>query len=155
MKTIRNFKKTRRDGNVIDELMSTKDMVSLGWKPDKVVKVEWDNGSQHVALHARFGMLAKVIPGRNFVATIEENDESGKHCMLSVVNADGILHLTFSNAQLIREKEELGEFCWFEKSRIDKPNVFGIVFNCNSDNSMFQLDIDALSGITVGIYPVR
>ncbi|MHB0991234.1 MAG: hypothetical protein ACYC3O_11795 [Burkholderiales bacterium] len=153
MTTIQQFREIRRDGKVIDESMKAEDIFALG-STEKVIEVQWHNGSQPVSIRNVYGVLAKVVPGREFVAT-NEHDESGQHRMLSIINADGSRRLQLPNIQKIRANDEAGEFCWFEPPRIESPNVFGVVFSCSSDNSMFQLDIDAINGAVVGVYPMR
>ena len=155
MMTIQNFKKIRRDGKVIDESMRAKDMVALGWSPDKVLEIRWNNGSQFISFKTRYGVLGIVVPGRETIAVIEENDESGQYHTLSVINADGSKRMELSNVQKVFDKDEVGEFLWFESARVASPNIFGVIFRRSSDNLMYQLDIDALNGNVVGTCPVR
>jgi hypothetical protein len=151
--TIQQFIEIRRDGKVIDETMSVEDIGALG-AIEKVIEVQWRNGSQPVSFRDAYGVLAIVVPGREFVAA-NGHDESGQRRVLSVINADGTQRLQLSNTQVIRGKGELGDFRWFESPRVESLNVFGVVFERASDNSMFQLDIDAINGNVVGVYPVR
>lgn len=155
MMTIKDFRKIRRDGKVIDESMRAIDMVALGWTPDKVLEIQWNNDSKLISFKARYGVLGMVIPGREAVAVIEENDESGQRNTLSVINVDGSRRMQFSNIQKLQGEDEMGQFCWFEPARIALSNVFGVIFNRASDNLMFHLDIDASDGNVVGVYPVR
>lgn len=152
--SIHNFMEIRRDGKVIDESMSAEDVFALG-NPEKIVEVKWRDDARLVSIHDDLGMLAKVVPGRNFVA-INGHDEPSSQCRkLFIMNADGSKRLQLSNVQNIRGANESGKFCWFEPSRTESSDVFGVVFNVASDDSMFQLDIDATSGAIVGTYPVR
>lgn len=151
--TINQFKEIRRDGKIIDESMKAEDIFALG-SPEKIIEIQWHNGSQPVSIRDAYGILAKVVPGREFVAT-NGHDESGQHRTLSIINADGSRRLQLSNIQEIRGKVEVGEFCWFEPARIESPNIFGVVFSRISDNSMFHLDINAFNGSVVGVYPMR
>ena len=151
--TIQDFKEIRRDGKIINESMDAKAIFSLG-SPEKVTKVQWRNGSQVVFLDDSHGVLAKVVPGRQFVVA-NMHDESGQHRILSIINADGSRRIELSNTQKILGKDEIGEFRWFEPARVASPNIFGVIFCRSIDNSMFQLDIDALDGNVIGIYPVR
>lgn len=148
-----DFKEIRRDGKVIDDSMSAKDIFALG-SPEKVTKVQWSNGTEIISLDDGFGILAKVVPGRNFIAA-NMHDESGQNRILSIINADGLKCMELSNIQKILGEDVVGEFRWFELARITSPNVFGVIFNRSSDNSMFQLDVDATNGNIVGVYPVR
>lgn len=153
MTTIQQFKEVRRDGKVIDESMTVEDVFALG-PPEKIIEVQWYDGSERISIRNAFAVLAQVVPGGEFVAA-NEYDELGQHRALSIINADGSRRLQLSNVQKIRANDEAGEFCWFESPRIQSPNVFGVVFSCSRDNSMFQLDIDAIDGSVVGVYPLR
>lgn len=151
--SIKYFKEIRRNGQVIDESMSAKDIFALG-SPEKVTKIQWSNGTEIISIDDGFGILAKVVPGRKFIAA-NMHDESGQYRTLSIISADGLRCMELSNIQKINGKDEVGEFRWFESARITSPNVFGVIFNRSSDNSMFQLDVDATNGNIVGVYPVR
>lgn len=153
MATIQQFREIRRDGKVIDDSMKVEDIFALG-PTEKVIEVQWSNGSQLVSIQDPYGLLAKVVPGREFVV-VNGHDESGQHRELSIINADGRRRFPIPNIQVIRDKSELGDFRWFELPRVDMPNVFGVIFNRASDNSMYQLDIDATNGHVVGVYPIR
>lgn len=153
MKTIGNFQEIRRDGKIIDESMSANDIFLLG-TPEKIIELQWANGSQKISLKNNYGILAKVVPGRAFVAA-NEYDDFGQNRLLSIINSDGSRHLTLPKEQLIRGKKEHGEFCWFEPARVESPNIFGVVFQRSGDNSMFQLDIDAQDGRVVAVYPMQ
>lgn len=153
MTNIQNFREIRRDGKVIYESMKVEDIFALG-PTEKIVEVQWHNGPQLISLAANYGVSARVVPGREFVAA-NEHDDSGQKRMLSIFNADGSRRFQLSNIQSIRGKDEAGDFRWFEPSRTDAPNVFGVVFNRTSDDSMFQLDIDATTGGVVGVYSMR
>jgi hypothetical protein len=39
---IQNFKEIRRDGKVIDDNSTTAQLLSLGWAPEKVNRIEWE-----------------------------------------------------------------------------------------------------------------
>lgn len=158
MTTIQHFREIRRDGKVIDELMTVEDIGALG-PIEKVIEVQWHHDSQPVSLRADYGILAEVVPGREFVVANEGDDESGQHRTLWILNADGSRRLQLSNTQVIRGEEKTGKFCWFELPRIESPNVFGVVFDVDvgpmEGSSMFQLDIDAINGNVVGVYETR
>lgn len=153
MTKILQFREIRRDGKVIDESMNMEDIFALG-PTEKIVEVQWKNDSQLVSVRDSYGVLAKVVPGREFIAA-NGHDESGQRRILSIINADGSRHMQLSNVQSIRGKNETGEFRWFETPRVEVPNVFGVVFERASDNAMFQLDVDAINGAVVGVYAMR
>ena len=151
--TIQNFIEIRRDGKVIDESMKVEDVIALG-AAEKILDIQWRNGLTAVSVRNDFGILAKVVDGREFVVA-NEHDESGKNRTLSVLNADGSRRLSLPKTQRIREQEVTGEYCWFEPARVKTPHVFGVVFSVQSDNAMFQLDVDAQDGRVIGVYPMR
>lgn len=153
MKNIKNFKEIRRDRKVIYESMKVEDIFALG-PAEKIVEIQWHNGPHLVSLASHYGILARVVAGRDFVAA-NEYDESGRKRILSILNADGSRRFQLSNIQSVRGKNEAGDFRWFEPPGTDVPDIFGVVFNRTSDDSMFQLDIDASSGVVVGVYPMR
>lgn len=153
MAPIQQFIRIRRDGKIIDETMKVEDISALG-AIEKVTEIRWLNGSQPVSFRDDCGVFAKVVPGRQFVVA-NTNDKSIQRRVLLVLNADGTQRLQLSDTQVIRGKSELGEFCWFEAPRVESLNVFGVVFSRASDNSQFQLDIDAENGNVVGVYPIR
>lgn len=153
MIAIEDFREIRRDGKAIDESMSVEDIFALG-APEKIIEVQWKSDSRPIFLKNSHGVLAKVIYGKQFVA-VNEYDGDGKRRTLSIVNADGSRRLQLSNTQTIRGKDEAGEFCWFEPARVESKNVFGVVFRRFRDNSMFQLDIDAIDGHVISVYPMQ
>ncbi len=153
--TIQNFRKIRRDGRIIYESMTAQEMISTGWLPDKVIEIRWNNDFGPVSIRAKFGILAKVVSGREYVAALTESDETGLRCTLSIFNGDGECHLSLPNIQKVQGKDENGEFCWFETSRVESLNVFGVVFCRDLDNSPFQLVIDAATGCFAGVYSIR
>ena len=154
MDTIRNFQKIRRDGQVIDEQMTTAQIFALG-TPQKVTTVQWEYGGHPVVRRSQHGMLSKVLSGRDLVVILEGLDDSDSRSTLFVLNADGSLRLNVPNEQTINGKKERGEFRWFESARKSGVNWFGIVFEPAGRNGMFQLDIDGTTGRVVDVYPIR
>jgi len=153
MTAIQKFKEIRQDGNVIDESMTVEEIFSLG-SPRIIIEIRWIYQSKLITVFDAFGMLAKVVCGGEFIV-VNGHSESGEDRELLVINADGTRRFKLSNIQMINGKSELGEFRWFEAPRVDAINVFGVVFNRASDNSMFQLDVDAKNGNVIGVYSVR
>ena len=155
MTTIQNFQKIRRDGKVIYESMKVKDLIALGWQPDIIVELQWSFGSKLISLTSKYGFSAKVVPGREFVAIMEDIDQSTRVCSMYIVNSDGSRRFEISNMQRIGDAEVEGEFRWFEPARLDSAHVFGAVFCRRTDDALFQMDIDAASGRVIGVYPTR
>ena len=153
--TIQNFKEIRRDGKVIDESMTLEYMLGLGWTPNIISKVQWDNNSQPVELSSKYGVKAKVTPTRDAIVALESLDEKSMNTCLSIINADGTLRCKIPNTQLIRGRNESGRFVWFEPARSNLKNCFGAVFTVDPDNLLFQIDIDENNGGVVGTYPIR
>lgn len=154
MTIIQSFKRVRRDGKVIDESMTAEDMFTLGL-PEKIIELQWYDGSRPISFRADYGVLARVISGRESVAAIEENDELGEHSTLWIINADGSRRLQVSNTQPIHGKDITGEFGWLTKPRIEASNIFGAIFGRRDSSSMFHLDIDATNGNVIGVYEAR
>jgi hypothetical protein len=154
MHTIRSFEKIRRDGQVIHEQMTPLQIAALG-TPERVTTVQWECDGRPVVLRSQHGVLAKVLPGREFVAILEMLDDSGVKTTLSVLNGDGSLRATVSNEQIVRGQTERGEFGWFEPARTSGPNHFGVVFRRDTSDYDLQLDIDGTTGTVIGVYETR
>jgi hypothetical protein len=154
MDTIRNFKKIRWDGQVIDEQMTPEQVFALG-TPQKVITVQWEYGGRPVARQSQYGLLSKVLSGRELVVILEGLDASDTRNSLFVLNADGSLRVSVPNDQTINGTTERGEFRWLEAPRKNEANRFGAVFEPAGRNTMFQLDIDGATGKVVGVYPFR
>lgn len=152
---ITQFRKIRRDGKVIDEGMTAKDMMDRGWLPDKVVRIEWDAGGRLKSLDSEFGLLAIVVPGREFLAVVEDLDNSGQNSRLIILNADGSMARQLENIQRIDGADHPGVFSWFEPSQTNSSGDFGVAFQSLMDGAIRRLDIEAGSGEVKGIYPMR
>ena len=153
MTSIQQFIEIRRDGKIIDETMKVEDIFALG-ATEKVVEIQWRNGSQAVFFRDAYGVSAKVILGGDFIVA-NAHDNSGQRRVLLIINADGTQRFQLLNTQLICGKSELGDFRWFDSPRIEAPDVFGVIFNRARDNSMFQLDIDAKTAKVLAAYPIK
>ena len=129
-------------------------IIALG-APQKVTTVQWEYGGHPVGRRCHHGMLSKVLSGRDFVAVLERLDDSDSRSTLFVLNADGSLHLNVPNEQTINGKKEHGEFRWLESARKSDVNRFGVVFEPDGRNAMFQLDIDGATGRVVDVCPIR
>jgi hypothetical protein len=152
---IQNFKEMRRDGKVIDENLTTAQLLSLGWAPEKVNRIEWEYHGQPVVVPVPHSMISRVVPERDAVMVIEKLDDTGFRNRLLVLNADGSVRLTIPNEQLIKGRPVHGEFGWFEPARVSGLPSLGIVFQPDNDSSMYVLDVDASNGTTLGVYPTR
>lgn len=83
MTQIQQFVRIRRDGKIIDETMKVEDIAALG-ATEIITEIRWCNGSQSVSFQDARGVLAKVIPGRQFVSVIAD-DKSGQHSVLLIL----------------------------------------------------------------------
>ncbi|MGS2744584.1 hypothetical protein ACU6TU_13470 [Halomonas sp. LS-001] len=155
MTSITNFKKIRRDGKVIDEAMTAAQMISLGWNPEKVIELEWDADGRRLIFKCKHGLLAVVVPNRRTIAVLKENDDSDSNNSLLFLDASGREKFRVNNQVMVGEKEVSGTFCWFEPSRDSSPDVIGVTFRLDEDQSMVQVDIDANTGGSVGVYRIR
>ena len=155
MSSITNFKKIRRDGKVIDESMTAAQMISLGWNPEKVIKLTWDADGGRLTLKDKHGLLAVVVPNRRAIAVLKENDDSGSDSSLVILDANGGEKFRVNNKVMVGENEESGTFCWFEPSRDSSLDCIGVAFRLDRDQSMVQVDIDSSTGDFVGIYRTR
>lgn len=152
---ISNFKEIRRDEKVIPESLTVDDMAALGWSPEKVTTITWDNDGKAVELHARHGSLSKVLPDREGIAYIENEDEAGICSTLSMLNADGSVRFSVPNMQVIKGNLETGTYSWYEPARSKLTVCLGVVFRLARNEALFQVDIDVHNGSTVAVYPLR
>lgn len=149
---IENFEEIRRDGLIITESLTLIEMIERGWCPDKVVKLRWNYGDLLVIINNPYGILAEVIANREMVALISHQDADEINCVLSVVNADGSSRFVIANTQQIDDEILGGYFSGFKPSRIEGPSCFGVVFCVSGINQLYQVDIDALSGVVLDKY---
>ena len=155
MVTPNSFVELRRDGRVLDESMTPERILDLGWQPDKVLALRWDYFGTPVDLRTTYGFLAQLVPNREYVAVLEETDETGDHSLLSLYQSNGALVRSFRNLIQIGAIWEVGEFLWFEEPVSSSPTAFSPVFNVARTGATFQVDFDALSGNILGTHEVR
>jgi hypothetical protein len=82
---MRKLRKIRRDGIIIDETLTLTEQLTRGIPPCKVDALDWECDGRKVAYRVPFGLLAMIIPGRQFLAVIEDKDDTGsprapRHC---------------------------------------------------------------------------
>ncbi len=99
MTSIQQFIEIRRDGKIIDETMKVEDIFALG-ATEKVVEIQWRNGSQAVFFRDAYGVSAKVVLGGDFIVA-NAHDNSGQRRVLLIINADGTQRFQLLNTQLI------------------------------------------------------
>jgi hypothetical protein len=88
---ISNFLEFRRDGKVIPEGMTSVQMITAGWEPDKVLRLKWDWDGHPIELTSPYGLLSRIVRSREYLAVLEDTDAVGSHAKLSVYLPDGTL----------------------------------------------------------------
>jgi hypothetical protein len=144
---ISNFRKIRRDGRVLLE----SDSLPLNWEPNKIVTVQWNNGSKLITINEPYGVHANIINDRKMVVLLSYKDECDTNSTLSIVNDDGSTHLVLPNSQKINGNIEQGRFRWFENCDGWSENYFVFVFEAlkNSElfsNPLYRMVINAENG---------
>jgi hypothetical protein len=158
---ISNFHEIRRDGKVIPEGMTGVQMLAAGWEPDKVLWLRWDYYGQPIELASPYGFLSRVVPSHEYLAVLEDTDETGDHARLSVYLSNGTFRGTFPNIldlpgnSQIGPHREAGEYAWFQKPKSPLPTAFAAVFKVYRTGGTYRVDIDAASGSVLGIEEVH
>ncbi len=150
-----DFEEVREDGKVIDESMTVERIVALGWPPCKVVEARWRWQEQPLNIAHRLGFLAIVVPDRQHLAILWNNDESGVDATLYVISGDRHRQMKIDDQLLINGKIEPGIYSWFEHFAHESPSVFTCMFSRQRDQAMFRVDIDAASGAVIAVLPSR
>jgi hypothetical protein len=158
---ISNFHEIRKDGKVIPEVMTAVQMITAGWKPDKVLYLRWESCGLPVELASPYGFLSCIVPSREYLVVLEDTDVTGGHARLSVYLPDGTLGRSLPNivdfSVMARQlwHEEPGEYVWFESTKSTLPTAFGAVFKAYRNNATYRADIDAATGTVLGIEEVH
>jgi len=132
--------------------MSLEKIAALG-PVEKVIEVRWTNLGRPIALSNANGILAHLVPGRNFVATLQAGNAAAGEKELTVFNADGSARLTIPSVQSIQGANVRGRFSWFETSSAAQRDRFSVIFQFGGD--MRRLDIDAAGGRVTGVHEAR
>jgi hypothetical protein len=158
---ISNFQETRRDGKVISEGMTSVQMITLGWEPDKVLRLQWDWNGQPIELVSPYGFLSRVVASREYLAVLEDTDATSCRTKLSVYLPDGTIRQTFQNMLTLPETArfpahtEAGEFVWFERPKSQVSTAFAVVFKVYWNGATHRVDIDAATGAILGAEEVH
>ena len=150
MNHVTNFRQTRRDGKVIEEQMSVEDILCLGWKPDKIVHIEWKFDGRAVNLDFPRGVLAEVLPSRYAVVFRPHSGE-----MLLVFNSDGTERLRVTEIESKDGKMVSGTFEWFELPRSGVATNIGVVYRRADNGHLFETEIDTSTGKAVQWYQTK
>ena len=134
--------------------MTAGNMVALGWSPEKVISINWLSNNLPTTWQSPQGVLAIVIPGRNFLAAIEDLDDTGMHSRLSIIDPNGGMHLSIPNCQIINGMRMIGKFRWFEPTSPIVPDNFGVIFEVDR-GATYKLDISAPDARVVNVSLVR
>ncbi len=146
---ISNFQETRRDGKVIPEGMTGVQMLIAGWKPDKVLRLQWDWHGHPIQLTSPYGLLSRVVPSREYLAVLEDTDATGDRATLRVYLPDGTIQETFQNilqfpgTAEFAARKEAGEYVWFQTPKSPLPTAFAVVFKVYRNGATYRVDIDA------------
>ena len=154
MSDIEDFCEIRRDGKTIREGATVEDIAALG-PIEKTVEIRWNNRGRSVSLASPNGIWAIVVPGRNFVAVMQEMNSTTHQAELSVFNADGSQRLVIPNVQTFRGHTYKGSFGWFA-TRKDKPqDTFSAIFQPANSGLDYRLDINAADGQVIDVHETR
>jgi hypothetical protein len=154
MTSITDFVSHRRDGHAIPEGMSLADMLRRGWPADRVVRVGWQSDGGAVRLADDDGLLARVVPGRRFVAVIGRPRPLATQSGLWVVEAGGKQATRVDDTQAILGVRVQGDFLWLEVPVVAAEDRFGVIFQ-HPDGRQFRLDVDAATGGVVNVQESR
>ena len=139
--------------------MSSQQIWELAGKPVKINQLNWTYNGKRIEVNSVFSLSAKVLPSRNFVAVLESLDAESKHSVLRFYKADGSVSCEMPNEVLIYAQMKQGEFQWFEKARVEAPDVIGVVFRFDRPignyQADYQVDINAATGEILGTYEAR
>jgi hypothetical protein len=102
---ISNFLEFRRDGKVIPEGMTAVQMITAGWEPDKVLRLQWDWDGHPIELASPYGLLSRIVRSREYLAVLEDTDATGYHARLSVYLSNGTLGAELANIVEFPETE--------------------------------------------------
>jgi hypothetical protein len=158
---ISNFQALRRDGKVIPEGMTGVQMIAAGWEPDKVLRLQWDWCGHPIELPSPYGLLSRIVPSREYLAVLEDTDATGDRATLSIYLPDGTLQKSFLNILEFPETanmpahKEAGEYVWFETSKSPVPTAFTVVFKVYRNGATYRVDMDAATGIVLGVEEVH
>jgi len=152
---ISDFERIREDGKVIDENMTVDRMIALGWSPCLVVEARWRWQEQLLSVVNSRGLLAIVVPDRQHLAILWNDDDTGIAATLYVVSGDRQQQIRITDQLLIDGQLETGVYSWFEQFPQDSPSVFTCMFSRQRDQAMFRVDIDAATGDILSVQHSR
>lgn len=155
MVEIGSFKQFRSDGNILSEDTTIETMISSGWQPSKITKLNWKYNGQLISKDFQFGVLPKLLPSRRAIAALANKSKEQSQEELIVINPDGSDKFHISNIQYIAGRRREGLFCWFEPPKNADQSSFGAVFRSIEDGVMFQVDIDATTGKVIDSYKLQ
>jgi hypothetical protein len=149
---ISNFQAFRRDGKVIPEGMTGVQMLSAGWEPDKVLRMQWECNGHPIELVTPFGFLSRIVRSRDYLAVLEDTDATGDRASLSIYLPNGTLQtnlpgiVVFPADAKSPAHKEAGEYLWFQTPKSPLPTAFAVVFRVYHNGATYQVDIDAATG---------
>jgi hypothetical protein len=145
----------REDGKTIPEGMSSEDIWSKLGGVSRTVGVQWEHAGETHELMNPNGLWVWVLPNRDGIAINDADDSSGKYTKLRVLNANGTLRFEVPTVQMIKGNLRAGTFAWYEQPRTLRENAFGVMYVALEDGTMYQLDIDGMTGQVIDVYPAQ
>ena len=144
MKKIENFQHIRSDGTVLDPQITPEQIEATGWRPLKIIRIQWESEGRTFRIDDSSGLLADLLPGGVGITV-----QSDKGRNLSVINPDGSLRFKIPTTQTINGTPREGRFCGSDSPRSKFPDRFAVLFETLPDYHRWVLEIDALTGKTV------
>lgn len=141
-----SFKEERKDGRIIEEKMSAQDIINKGWGIAPITAISWKTKAGNHIVRNKEGILAEILPDRTGVVGLFSINGQD---VLKVINSDGSERFELPNSLVIGGNTIHGSFEWFEPSTAPRDRCFGVVFRDHSSALLYQLDIDANSGLIV------
>ena len=154
MKHITDFIKTRADGKLIPPNMDTKEMISLGWEPSKVIALSWKFKGHQIQIDAPGGIHAMVVEGDNYICGIYIPFKNRQNSALVIISPDGSVVADFDNVIIFSGKSYAGRYVWFEPATNPSKDVFGVIFQTD-EQIYFRCDVDARAGSLITIVKIR
>lgn len=150
-----NIIKTRLDGQTLLETMSVQDMLTAGLAPSPITSISWVHEGQAVSIRAAVGITNDLTHNRHALVTLMSSGPETSAPKLSVRGPNGSIKFEIPSIQSIHGHPEPGDFSWFEPPRSGNPGHFGVMFQRDRDQAMFQLDFDGETGLLMGVYQSR
>lgn len=146
---IENFTKIRADGKIIPD-QEDFNIFKLGWEPCKIVAVYWNYNGRRVEFHddSETGIRLDYVKELNMIVFLKSLNTEPNPCFMTVYNADGSIRFRIPNVQKIRGIEREGKFLWLVDYTDEYPGHYGVVFQVDDYNAMYNILFDLETGET-------